>query len=114
MSIVPSPYRVTIRARTEGVKDAFGNVTVSWPERDWWVRSVAPGAMADPANPNRDLGEVAYTIHADADSQPPTRLDKVVIDGEPFDVDGDPGNWTRGPWPNPVAGVVVELKRSEG
>ena len=114
MGVVPSPYRVTIRARTEGAKDAFGNVTVSWPERDWLVRSVAPGAMADPSDPNRDRGNIAYTVHADADSRPPTRLDKVVIDGEPFDVDGDPQDWTRGPWPNPVAGVVVELKRSEG
>ena len=114
MSVVPSPYTLTVRARTVGAQDAFGNVAVTWTERAWRVRSVAPGAMADPANPNRDLGEVAYTVHADADSQPPTRLDKVVIDGEPFDVDGDPADWTRGPWPNPVAGVVVELKRSEG
>ena len=114
MSVVPSPYWLTVRTRTEGVKDAFGNVTTTWPERDWRVRSVAPGAMVDPAEPNRDLGSIAYTVHADADSQPPTRLDKVVIDGEPFDVDGDPADWTRGPWPNPAAGVVVLLKRSEG
>ena len=114
MGVVPSPYRVTIRARVEGLKDAFGNVAVSWVERDWWVRSIAPGAMADPASPNRDLGEVAYTIHADADSNPPTRLDQVVLNGEAFLVDGDPADWTRGPWVNPAAGVVVELKRSEG
>ena len=114
MGVVPSPYRVTIRARAEGVKDAFGNATTTWASRHWWVRSIAPGAMADPANPNRDLGEVAYTIHADADSSPPGRLDEVEVGGEVFVVDGDPGNWTNGPWPNPVAGVVVELKRSEG
>ena len=112
--MIPSPYTLTIRVRTEGAKDAFGNVTVTWPEREWRVRSVAPGAMADPSDPNRDLGSIAYTIHADADSGPPSRLDEVVVDGEPYAVDGDPADWTRGPWPNPVAGVIVLLTRSEG
>lgn len=111
---VPSPYWLTVRARTDGAKDAFGNVTTTWVERDWRVRSVAPGAMTDPVDPNRDLGNIAYTIHADADSEPPTRLDEVVVDGETFAVDGDPADWTRGPWANPAAGVVVLLKRSEG
>ena len=112
--MIPSPYTLTIRVRTEGAKDAFGNVTVTWPEREWRVRSVAPGAMADPANPNRDLSQVAYSVHADADSGLPTRLDRVVLDDEDYDVDGDPADWTRGPWANPAAGVVVLLTRSEG
>lgn len=114
MGVVPSPYTLTVRARTVGAQDAFGNATVTWAERPWRVRSVAPGAMSDPFQPNRDLSRVAYTIHADADSTPPGNLDEVTVDGETFAVDGDPSDWTRGPWPNPVAGVVVYLTRTEG
>ena len=112
--MIPSPYTLTVRTRTEGAPDAFGNPTETWADRAWQVRSVAPGAMADPANPNRDLSQVAYSVHADADSGLPTRLDRVVLDDEDYDVDGDPADWTRGPWAHPAAGVVVLLTRSEG
>jgi hypothetical protein len=29
-------------------------------------------------------------------------------------VEGRPADWTKGPWPHPTAGIVVELKRAEG
>ena len=34
--------------------------------------------------------------------------------GEVYFVNGDPRDYTRGPWPSSVAGVVFELRRTEG
>ena len=41
-------------------------------------------------------------------------MDRVVWRGEEFEVDGEVGDYTSGPWRNPVAGVVINLKRAEG
>ena len=41
-------------------------------------------------------------------------MDRVVWRGEEFEVDGEVADYTSGPWRNPVAGVVINLKRAEG
>ena len=114
MSLIPSPYTLTVRSYTDGAEDDFGNPTRVEVERDWRVRSIDPGASADPRNPNRDLSEIAYSIHADATPDVPTERDEVRVDGHWYAVDGRPDDYSRGPWRNPVAGVVVLLRRTEG
>ena len=50
----------------------------------------------------------------DLASLPHKMGDLVVVDGKDYPVDGQPDDWTRGPWANPVAGITVYLRRVEG
>lgn len=112
--MIPTPYTVRVRRSVLGAPDEFGNPAQTWAEHDWRVRQIDPGASAEPFQPNRDLSNVVYSIHAPKTAAVPTVRDEVQVDGEWFQVDGEPDDYTRGPWLNPVAGVVVMLTRAEG
>ena len=101
------PYAPTTDARGD-VVDAWGSA------RDWVVRGVAPGGIEEPFRPNRDLSLVAWTVYANQDDTLPGARDLVTVDGRDYAVNGEPADWTRGPWANPWAGAVVELTRAEG
>lgn len=112
--MIPTPYTLTVRASSPGPKDDFGNPTTVWTERPWQVHAVAPGASTELYQPNRDMSRIAHMVLAPASDDVPTEADEVLVDGEWFKVDGAPDDYTRGPWVNPVAGVVVMLRRDEG
>lgn len=97
-------YTVTIRTLTEN----------GWQEQPWTVHAIAPGAMREPSEPNRDLSIIAYTLYGPAAGAPTSAAAQVVLDGVTYSVDGTPKDWTRGPGPVGVGGVVVELTRAEG
>jgi hypothetical protein len=113
--MIPSPYKLQVKPYIAGAKDDFNNPIDSWgPGRDWWVRSVDPVSNREPQQPNRDMATIAYVIQADKTDAMPGYRDLVTVDGVDYPVDGQPDDWTRGPWANPVAGVTVYLKRVEG
>jgi hypothetical protein len=70
--------------------------------------------MEEPGQTNRDLSVVAFTVYSPASADLPGARDLVTLDGADYAVNGTPKDWTRGPWANPSAGVVVELRRVEG
>lgn len=106
---------LTVRRRTTGAKDSHGNAAVTYAAgTDWTVRGMAPGAFSEDGSQNRDRLEVVWTVYADKSDDMPSALDRVEALGETYEVSGEPQDWTLGPWANPVAGVVVELKRMEG
>lgn len=112
---LPTPYTLGVKRRQAGATDAHGNPVVTYAApTDWHVHGYAPGANVDPANPNRDLSLILWTVYAPASDEAPGELDKVVLDGVEYAVEGRPADWTKGPWPHPTAGIVVELKRAEG
>lgn len=113
--MLPITATLGVKRRIEGATDAHGNPVVSYAEpTDWRIHGLQPGANAEPGQPNRDLSEIVWTVYAPANDEAPGEYDLVVVDGEDFEVEGRPSDWTRGPWPNPVAGLVVELRRAEG
>lgn len=108
-------FTLGVKRRTEDDEDAHGNPVVTYDDaEDWVVDGYAPGANVDPGNPNRDLSLILWTVYAPNNADAPTELDRVVLDGAEYDVEGRPGDWTKGPWAHPTAGIVVELKRPEG
>lgn len=108
-------FTLGVKRRVEGGKDAHNNPVVTYAAAtDWVVDGYAPGANVEPGSPNRDLSLILWTIYAPVDPSAPTELDRVVLDGDEYAVEGRPGDWTKGPWPHPTAGIVVELKRPEG
>ena len=115
MSLIPSPHVVTVREPGTPTVDGFGNQVPGAPTtRTWAVRSIDPGSSAEPLGANRDLSRVEYVIHADKTSDAPSEDADVQVGGEWFRVAKRPEDWTRGPWPNPAAGVVVLLERVDG
>lgn len=112
--MIPTPYTLTVREPVAGPDDEVGDATTSWAEHSWPVHGIAPGAMAEPKEPNRDASVVAWTVYAPASAYTPTGNAEVLVDGRWHPVVGHPDDWTRGPWCNPVAGVAVELRRVDG
>lgn len=111
---LPTPYVVAVREPTAGTEDDFGNPVMTWTERDWRVHAIAPGAMAEPGEANRDLSLVLYTVLGPKAGAPTSPHAQLKVDGAWLDVDGTPNDWTRGPWPHPTAGIVVELIHRRG
>lgn len=115
MSLIPSPHRLQVKRYVASVKDEMGDTTTTYADPvEWWVRSVDPVSSREPNQPNRDMANIAYVVQADKTSAVPTYRDIVVVDGTDYPVDGQPDDWTRGPWANPAAGVSVYLRRVEG
>jgi hypothetical protein len=106
---------LAIRRLTDGTPDRYGNATDTLSAaEDWWVWGIAPGDNTEPGEPNRDRSDIVWTVFAPADGYGPTERDVVQVDGEDFQVEGRPEDWTRGPFGPGNAGLVVKLKRMEG
>ena len=114
VSSIPTPFTLRVRSTVAGEPDEFGNPTVTTAEHDWQVHGIAPGAMSDPTQANRDVSLIAYTVLAPRSADTPTESDEVMVDGEWFAVNGRPSDWGRGPWGFPSAGVTVELSVANG
>ncbi len=114
--MLPTPHVLQVKRRVVSpTKDARGNYPVSFPTSiDWPVSGIAPGANVEPGLPNRDLSLILWTVYAPVHDNQPTELDRVVLNGVEYAVEGRPADWSNGPWLHPNAGVVVELKRAEG
>lgn len=112
------PTRVILQVRrrsTSATKDRHGNAVVSYEGPiPWPVHGYAPGASDQPTRPNRDLSLIAWTVYAPVGGNAPGELDRVVLNGDEYDVEARPADWSQGPWVHPTAGLVIELKRAEG
>ena len=103
--MIPTPYKLRVRSKVDGDADEFGNVTSTWVEEG--------PATTEQLGSNRDLSVVSYTVLAPAGSGV-GEYDEVRVAGEWYAVNARPADYSHGPWEFPDAGVVVELKRSEG
>lgn len=81
-----------------------------------------PGAIVAPrvepsvegvTGPGRQGVVVGLTLYVPPDSPHPRRTDHVDVDGELYDVDGEPGVW-RSPHMNEVRGIEIALRRAAG
>lgn len=112
----PAPWSVLVHRYTLGTPDAHNNPTESWvPDaKPTPVHGVAPGAQNDESvQPGRDVSEVAWTVYAPAGTLVGAR-DRIEWLGDVYAVNGEPRDYTRGPWRNFGEGVVIELRRTEG
>lgn len=108
-------WTLQVRRRVAGSSDAHGNPTATYATAtDWLVRGFAPGASREGDEVNRDMAEIAWTVYAEPDATAPGYRDRVILSGVEYEVASPPADWTKGPWPHPTAGLVVELSRVEG
>ncbi|MBO0747278.1 MAG: hypothetical protein J2O47_02940 [Acidimicrobiaceae bacterium] len=97
--------------------DAHGNQIPLWgAPQPWPVYYLAPGPSSEITDRTREEAvRIVWNIGAPATPAVPGERDLVVVDGEEFEVEGRPADYTHTPWPpHPTAGVVVELHRVEG
>ena len=112
----PTPWSVLVHRYTLGAPDAHNNPLETWtpdvvPTR---VQGVAPGAQNDESvQPGRDVSEVAWTVYAPAGTLVGAR-DRIEWQGDLYFVNGEPRDYTHGPFRNFGQGVVIELRRTEG
>ena len=115
--MIPTRFTVTVRELVEGPDDAHGNPTVSWAEDVWQVHGIAPGAMSDPDDQNRDKSLIAWTVYGPrAGGYPRSPRAEIRLPGIStwFPVNGTPDDWTMGPWLHEFAGLSVALLKVEG
>jgi hypothetical protein len=104
-----------VKRLIEGATDVHGNPVKTYaPPVDLPIRGIAPGAMLLPGEADRDVSEILWTLTCSTHPNLPGDLDLVMLDGDDYALAGRVKDWTRGPWPNPAAGCVIELKRVEG
>lgn len=111
---LPTPYTVGHRRWVEGEENPHGYTEGHHGDAvDLAVHAIAPGPSQESIAAGRNPTEIAWTIYAPAGTTA-NSADLFVVDGLEYEVDGMPRDYTRGPWPNPVAGVTIELKRQGG
>lgn len=96
-----------------GVEDAHGNVTESWVESAV-LHGCAfdPGSTSEPrlAGHDRVIVQPALYVSYDAPVGP---LDRIVVDGRTFTVEGGPRRWCS-PFTGKNAGSVITLQEVSG
>lgn len=111
---LPLLHTVGVRAFGAGGPgyDAHGNEVPSWGDPvPVAVYAIAPRPSEEP-QPGRSEVISGLAVYAPADTVVGPR-DRVVIDGEEWEVEGELGDYTRGPWGYPF-GVVINVTRVEG
>ena len=113
---LPAPHLILVRRWVESATefDEHGNPLTGYGDPEPVpVHSIAPGPSSESVRAGRVSDEVEFTILAPAGVAVDAR-DVVLIGDDQFQVHGDSRDWTRGPWPMPIAGVEIELSRKRG
>ena len=108
----PAETPIGVRAFVEGAKDSHGNPVRSWrPPVERLVFGTYPRYRNEPTV-GRSETVVGLTVLAPPGFEIDYR-DRVVVDGVEYEVDGEVGDWTRGPfgW---APGVEFALTRAGG
>lgn len=99
----------------EGADDPHGNPAPTWGVGEALsVWRVAPGVAGETRARGRDVASETLEVSLPIGSTPPGPQDRVLWRGHVWQVDGEPRDFTNGPWGSSFAGVLVTLKRWEG
>lgn len=112
----PTPFTVQREAHVAGVKDARGNPVDSWaaPVDVAVCGWVAPGASTETTQPGREFVECDLVLTAPSGTVWEPK-DRVIVDGDKYDVSGKPADFEHVPWTWPSGSLVhVPLSRVEG
>lgn len=96
---------------TPGAEDAHGNIEDGWAD-PVDVSVYGYGPRVDSTEPGGTQVIVGLQVFAPATLTVDPR-DQFVVDGLRYDVDGEVGDWTRGPF-GFEPGIEFNLKRVEG
>lgn len=116
--MVRHPHGVTVGVLPNvpgAVVDGYQEADSWGPQVDYAGCAVAPGAVAEVFEPNRDGAGVEFTVYFPPDAVVGPR-DRVILPNhaDPFDVDGVAQAWGRNPFTGRQSGIVVQLGRYDG
>lgn len=104
-----------VKRHSLGDRDAHGNQADVFADPiDWPVFGVNPVAAMETTADNRDRSVITPIVYAPPGGNAPTEYDRVVYNGQDYEVNGRPADWTEGPYIDIDAGITVVLKRVEG
>ncbi len=108
---------LALRRYIPQVRDDHGNQVGGYAGTvPWVVDWMAPGAMSeDTDGGTRDAATTVWSVCVRPPrAVVPSERDRVVVDGEEFEVLAPPKDWRRGPHTAANPGVIVELGRVSG
>jgi hypothetical protein len=112
------PYGETVtRQRATGETDPYSDeaTELDWDSPDELAIdgvAVAPGASTESAEADRSRLDIEFTLYMPhgSDVKP---LDRVVVRGTAYDVEGKPADW-HNPFTGDEPGTVVEVRKVAG
>ena len=122
MSVIPTPWQIGLRVWSQSGSDAHGNAVDTWAAPVVVpIHSVAPRVVGtdEPNRGNRSVVIEGLTVYAPAGTVVDAR-DRIVwpwpavAESVEYEVVGEIEDYTKGPWGNPAAGVVIQMQRWEG
>ncbi len=103
---------VTVRTRTPGADDRYGNPTYTWADAAVDGCAVAPRSSAEPAQVGRSAVITGLTVYLPTGTEIGPH-DRLVIRGTEYEIEGEPGDW-RNPYSGRRPGIEVAVRRVEG
>lgn len=104
---------IGVKKYAEGATDAHGNNVGGWSQPIYvGVYSIAPTASNEPYEAGREAVITGLTVLAPSGTKV-SRLDRVIVAGEEYTVEGEIANWDMGPF-GFTPGISFNLKRVEG
>ena len=118
MTVIPTPWQVGVKAWSivPGQYDRQGNPLEVWADPvPLAVHAIGPRLQEEPDGGGGRRWVVVEGLDVFAPAGTTVgEHDRVVWQGDEYDVDGDLADWTKGPWFNPAAGVVIHLTQTKG
>lgn len=96
---------------TTTTTDDYGNQSTSTTETAWPGCAVAPRYAAESTDPHRPNVVIGLTVFGPTPPSPINSDDRLRIDGDLYDIEGDDGDW-ESPFTGWRAGVEVACKRA--
>ncbi|MDN5725162.1 MAG: hypothetical protein L0G99_04410 [Propionibacteriales bacterium] len=114
--MIPARITVHVSRYTGKQRDPLGNISEGWGDPEpLKVQGIAPGAMVEPGEANRDASRIAWTLYCPAGTEVGER-DRIDIAGQTYEVAGRPKPFDQGPWDwtRGLGGTVIELEAVTG
>lgn len=109
----PTPFTIGVKRHVAGSADRYNNPADSWSAPvDVLVYGIAPTSSAEPFESGRNAVVTGKTVLAPVGTVIGAK-DRVVIDSEEYEVDGDISDWSDGPF-SWSPGIEIKLKRVKG
>lgn len=110
---LPTPFTIGVKRYADGAVDRYNNPTKTWLTAvDVLVYGIAPTSSDEPFEAGRNEVLTGKTVFAPVGTVIGAQ-DRVVIDGDEYEVDGEIGDWSKGPF-SWSPGIEIKLKRAEG
>lgn len=110
---LPTPFTIGVKRHVAGSVDRYNNPTDTWSAPvAVLVYGIVPTSSDEPFEIGRNAVVTGLTVLAPVGTVIGAK-DRVVIDSDEYEVDGDIADWSNGPF-SWSPGMEIKLKRAVG